>query len=327
MLRRALALAVFVLLSVPHRLPAQQLVARADTLWVAGRIFAAESLYYDAVRLEPRDPTARLALGRYLAARGALRVGAVLMEEARYFGGDAKLVAVQLAPVYERLGEFGALAALPSSRLSYAERTRAEWLRDNPASVDGPDSALVTYRVTDGQLLGRVMLHVGSDSLMATIDGRSDGLALDTSWARKASLKTFASRGDRDPQHMAAVATKVQVGAMTMNNVLVRFTPQRGLASIGLSQIGRLAPTFDPTVGTMLLRRSGRVADTIPGYKIATVTGPTGIEVVKTETTFPIGHPDIQRYLRTTRWTLNPRRGELVVEVPGSPAASSAPAP
>ena len=64
------------------------IVARADTLLIAGRIFAAESLYYVAVRRGPRDPAARLALGRYLAQRGALKVGAVLMEEARYFGGD-----------------------------------------------------------------------------------------------------------------------------------------------------------------------------------------------------------------------------------------------
>ena len=66
----------------------EAIVARADTLLIAGRIFAAESLYYIAVRRAPRDPVARLALGRYLAQRGALKVGAVLMEEARYFGGD-----------------------------------------------------------------------------------------------------------------------------------------------------------------------------------------------------------------------------------------------
>jgi uncharacterized protein with PhoU and TrkA domain len=40
------------------------IVARADTLLIAGRIFAAESLYYIAVRRVPRDPAARLALGR-----------------------------------------------------------------------------------------------------------------------------------------------------------------------------------------------------------------------------------------------------------------------
>src|SRR5256885_13376964 len=32
------------------------IVARADTLLIAGRIFSAESLYYIAVRRSPRDP-------------------------------------------------------------------------------------------------------------------------------------------------------------------------------------------------------------------------------------------------------------------------------
>src|ERR687893_510978 len=72
---------------------------------------------------------ARLALGRYLAARGALKVGAVLMEEARFFGGDAAAVAVSLAPIYARLGDFRALTSLPASPLGRAERARAEWLR------------------------------------------------------------------------------------------------------------------------------------------------------------------------------------------------------
>ena len=98
------------------------LIARADTLLIAGRVFAAESLYYDAVRWNSHDPAARLALGRYLASRGALKVGAVLMEEARYFGGDPRVIAQALAPVYEQLGDYGALASLPGTPLHARER-------------------------------------------------------------------------------------------------------------------------------------------------------------------------------------------------------------
>src|SRR5581483_3952950 len=89
----ALAASVLLGLTPMAGAGAQGLVARADTLLVAGRVFAAESLYYYAVRIDPRNPTARLALGKYLAERGALKVGAVLMEEARYFGGDPGVVA------------------------------------------------------------------------------------------------------------------------------------------------------------------------------------------------------------------------------------------
>jgi len=305
--------------------PSAQSLSRADTLFIAGRIFAAESLYYDAVRQDPRDPVARLALGRYLAARGALRVGAVLMEEARYFGGDARTVAEELAPVYEQLGEFRALASLPASQLPYGERARAEWLRDNPASVDGPDSARVAYRVTDGQLLGRMQIIVGGDTVMATIDGRTDGLVLDTSWVRRPTVRRFGTRADRDTPRAVGVAAKVQIGEMTLVNVLTRFAPQRSAtsATIGLSLLGRLAPTFDPMSGVMVLRKSGRLPPDMAGYRIPTITVGSGISVVKPESVFPIGHPDIQRYLRSVRWTLDPRRGDLVVDVSGSAANGS----
>ena len=69
----------------------------ADSLLAAGRVTAAESLYYAASSASPRDPGPRAALGRYLAARGALRIGAVLLEEARVFGGDTASLARALS--------------------------------------------------------------------------------------------------------------------------------------------------------------------------------------------------------------------------------------
>jgi len=292
------------------------LVARADTLMLAGRVFAAESLYYRAAALEPRNPTARLALGRYLAQRGALRVGAVLMEEARYFGGDASIVAVELAPVYQRLDDYAALAALPGSPLPVGERLRAEWLRDNPPNIDGPDSAWVAYRVTDSKLLGRVPLKIGTDSVLATIDARVQGLQLDTSWAKRKTVRIFAGHGERDVLLSAAVVPTVRIGAMTLDNVPTRFATLHGPlnAAIGLDVLGKLAPSFDPRAGRILLRRTGKVTDPLPGWSIATLTTGAGVYVVKGETVFPLGHPDVQQYLRNVRWTFNPRRGEIVVD-------------
>ncbi len=296
------------------------LVARADTLLIAGRIFAAESLYYDAVRRAPRDPAARLALGRYLAERGALRVGAVLMEEARYFGGDPATVAEQLAPVYERLGKYRALAALPGASLPYAERLRAEWLRDNPPSISGPDSGTVTYEVTDSRLLGRVALCIGNDTVMATIDAKVEGLVLDSSWMHRKGIRTFASRRERDARRVAGVADSVQLGAYTLTSVVASFLPMRAHrnALIGLDLLGKLAPTFDPAAGRIRLRRSGKLAEGATGWRIATLTNAEGVWVVKGETIFPIGHPDVQQYLRKSRWTLNPWRGEIIVDQTGS---------
>lgn len=300
---------------LPARAAAQELLARADTLLEAGRVFAAESIYYYMVRRDPRNPAARLALGKYLAERGALKVGAVLMEEARYFGGDPATVAHSLAPVYEQLGDYRSLAALPGSPLSYAERRRAEWLRDHPPAVTGPDSAIAPYEVNDTHLLGEMTVGIGADSVRAVIEARVRGLVLDTSWVRQDGLVRFASRGERDPRLVAAVAREVHVGELTFTNVPVRFEPQRvpGAALLGLDILGALAPTFHPAEGRMLLRKNGRVADDATGFRIPTLANRDGIFVVKTETIFPIGHPDVQQVLRHREWTLNPVRGEIIV--------------
>jgi len=300
----------------------QAIVARADTLLIAGRIFAAESLYYIAVRRGPRDPVARLALGRYLAQRGALKVGAVLMEEARYFGGDPARIALELAPVYVRLGEYNHLAALPASAVPYGERMRAEYLRDNRPGIAGPDSATVDYQVSDSQLLGRVMLLIGTDTVMATIDARAEGLVLDTAWARRKELHRFGARtvATRD---VDAVTPTVALGPYLFTNVPTRFATLHGAAkaTIGLDLIGQLAPSFDPRRGKVVLRAGGRLPSTFPGLRIATLTNDRGVYVVKGETIFPLGHPDVQRYFRNSRWTLNPKRGEVLVDSVGTPNA------
>jgi hypothetical protein len=300
----------------------ERIVARADTLLIAGRIFAAESLYYIAVRRSPRDPVARLALGRYLAQRGALKVGAVLMEEARYFGGDPARIALELAPVYQRLGEYNHLAALPSSAVPYGERMRAEYLRDNRPGIAGPDSAAVDYTVNDSQLLGRVRLLIGADTVMATIDARVAGLVLDTSWAKRKELRRFGSR-TTTARDANAVAPIVVLGPYTFTNVPTHFAVVTGAgrATIGLDLIGQLAPSFDPRAGKVMLRASGRLPKTFPGLRIATITNDRGVYVVKGETIFPLGHPDVQRYFRNSRWTLNPRRGEVLIDSVGPPNA------
>ena len=102
-----------------------------------GALQRAESLYYAAARAHPRDPAARWALGRYLVARGAPRVGMTLFEEAIQFGGDASKIGADLAPVYLSLGEYQKLSALraaPIPKRSASERggscrIRRRWLR------------------------------------------------------------------------------------------------------------------------------------------------------------------------------------------------------
>jgi hypothetical protein len=71
----------------------------ADALIDAGRWAEAEEMLYAAVRARPRDPIVRAQLGRYLAMKGALRPGLVLIEEAGEFGLPASTTRALAAPI------------------------------------------------------------------------------------------------------------------------------------------------------------------------------------------------------------------------------------
>jgi hypothetical protein len=328
--RRRLVVAALALALLPGVVRAQRAaafddLARGDSLFRRGRVFAAESAYYDAARQSPRDPAARLALGRYLAARGALRIGAVLMEEARFFGGDAKLVAAELAPVYARLGDFRSLAALPATPLTATERARAEWLRDHAPAASGPDSATVAYAPDAGGAgsLGRVTLTLGGAALEATIDPSVRGLVLDTAWARRPDdAKTFGARQAGGAPAPLGVALAVKLGELTLANVPARFAPQGGRASarVGLDVLAALAPTFDERARQLRLRRGGRVAAGLPGEHLATLTFGSGTWLASPASggggasSASLASERARAALRGTRWTMDARRGEIVVE-------------
>jgi hypothetical protein len=71
----------------------------------AGRWTEAEEMLYAGVRARPRDPIARARLGRYLAMRGALRPGLVLVQEAGEFGLPASSVRALAAPIQTLLDQ------------------------------------------------------------------------------------------------------------------------------------------------------------------------------------------------------------------------------
>ena len=307
LLRALLAAALL----APATASGQNIVARADSLLRGGRLSAAEDLYYLAVRRQPRDPEARLALGRYLAARGALKVGAVLMEEARYFGGDARAVAVQLAPVYARMGDWRALAALPGTPLSTGERLRATWLQANPFTLRGPDSTTVPL-LADTRGLGAVSLVIEGDTLTAIVDPGVQGIVLDTAWAAGAGLRIFKGKADTDRRRFVAAAPSARIGAIVLANAPVRFAPMAHReARIGLDLLGQLAPTFDAAAGRLTLRRAGRLADQGGALRVPTMVLPSGVHVVR-DGTIPLGAPQARAMLGA-RWTLDARRGEIVV--------------
>jgi hypothetical protein len=311
-----LVIALVAALVVPGVAHAQRYVTIADSLLRRGRVFAAETLYYYAARKTPRDPGARLALGRYLAARGALMIGATLMEEALYFGADKKVVATYLAPVYERLGNYKALSTLPSSPLPYAQRTRAEWLAENPPLIEGPDSATVPLAAGDSTSLGEIAIVIGDDTLRAKLDPRAQGVVLDTSWLRRKAIKRFASTYDNDWRNISGVAVDAHVGAYRLTNVPVSFVASGTAfrARMGLDILASMAATIDERAGTIVLRREGRISDDATGERIPTLAYPGGLWLVRRDGVWPLTGTMARGIIGGRRWTLNARRGEVIVD-------------
>lgn len=85
----------FVLAVLPvrtvHAQRAQLPRTRADVLLESGLWPQAEEAYYAQSNARPRDPIARAELGRYLAMKGAVLPGTILIEEAMQFGLDSAL--------------------------------------------------------------------------------------------------------------------------------------------------------------------------------------------------------------------------------------------
>ena len=165
--------AVVATLSTPRTTRAQS-IHTADSLLDIGALARAESTYYLAARARPRDPLARWALGRFLVARGAPRVGATLFEEALQFGGEPSLIVADLAPVYLELGMYHELAALPAPSLSGAERERARWLDAHPTRLISLDSLVkVAYKpsLASGDV-GRLNIRVNGQLVEALINPR-----------------------------------------------------------------------------------------------------------------------------------------------------------
>lgn len=281
----------------------------ADSLLASGRLAAAESTYYAAARDRPRDPITRAALGRYLAARGATKVGAVLIEEARFFGGDSAALAEVLAPLYYRLGDFASLASLRPVVLTPPERRRAIWLADRPPRASLRDSVvMLSYRaIGNGDGLGTVILRLGRAEVPAVIDPRVSGLVLTP--AISGQLRTFG----RDRGVTIAVADAARIGGITFSNVPSAIGNAEDRVRIGLDVLAPYAPTFDPTKGVILLRRVDRRSPPAPGQRVPMLYDANGVRLLLGGRWQPTSLAIPAMMLATRAWMLDAKRGDIVL--------------
>lgn len=300
---------VVVALLVARAAQAQWGVWVGDSLLAAGRLAAAESAYYAASAANPRDPRARAALGRFLAARGGSRAGAVLIEEARFFGGDSIALARALVPIYERLRDYAAIDSLTPNVLSPPERRRARWLKDRRPDVAFADSVvLLSYRpMADGQGIGTLLLRVGKTELPAVIDPRVSGLVLPA--AMRAELRTFGG----DANTTLAALDAARVGGVTFTNIPATLSPATERVRIGFDVLAAYSPSFDPRRGIMTLRRAERRVQPRVGTRVPALFDGNGLRLLVGEGWHASGAAMPAMLLATRSWMWDARRGDVVL--------------
>lgn len=303
-------------LLVPARLPlSAQNVGRADALLASGGLPEAESAYYGAARANPHDPEARLALGRYLAARGAVRVGAVLLEEARTFGGDPVSIGRDLAPLYRDIADYASLASMPASPLSAGEQRQASWLATHAPALVAPESVTtVDYRPSSTPAnLGTMTIRIAGQTMNAVIDARRRGIVIARGTRAASRVMKFAARPDGA---VPAVADTVRFGPWALVNAPLTIGPtdENTDAVIGIDVLGRFAATLDPRAARLTVRADGSVPPSTPGERIPTLVDTTDVRLLEGRRFVPITQPAVAGVLRTHRWTIDAKRGSLLIE-------------
>lgn len=303
--------------AVPLPVRAQWGVWTGDSLLAAGRLIAAESAYYATARSNPRDPVARAALGRFLAARGATRVGAVLLEEARTFGGDSTSIARALMPLYEQLGDFAAIAALKPNLLSGPARRRANWLADKPPEFTLRDSVVVlTYRpMVDGRGIATILIRTASagekgaakNEIPAVLDPRVSGLIVPR--AMGSQLRSFGKEGDAT----LAVTETLRVGGATFSNVPTSVMGPDEPVRIGFDVLAPMSPTFDPVRGVMILRRPARRGIPPTGTRVPALFDSNGVRILLGGRWLPWSNGSVAMLLSSRAWTWDARRADVVL--------------
>ena len=204
---------------------------------MAGDLQLADSLFYVVVRVRPRDPAGRSALGQYLGIQGKSKVAVVLLEEARMFGGEPGEIARLLAPYYEDLGDWRALLTLPASSLTSTERRRAAWLSENSFAVAREGGAAPIIGTPTGDTLARVAARLDGHSAVAAIVGT------DVRFMVGSRLAESARHFGNDSATVAF--DSITVGQTKFVNVPAATGATASSVAIGVAALGRLVVQID----------------------------------------------------------------------------------
>jgi hypothetical protein len=294
------------------RVPAQSArtagASAADEAIAAGHLDQAEEALFAASSRATHEPSARGALGSFLASRGRFKIGTVLLEEARQFGGDPSVIDARLARIFVWNGDWAGIAALKHYAPSGAEHDRARWMGAHPPAHAGPDSVIVPLEPNDAAGMGRITLSIGGTMIQADIDPNAQGLVLPSTPAVSSDAQQF---GMADTMSVAVIRN-VGVGALHLSNVPARLSPVVH-AAIGFDILAVFTPTFDAASRLLILRERGAAPKgeslpillSFPGVRFLPRTGQPPVTLESAAG---------RAALRGTRWTFDVKHGAIVVE-------------
>jgi hypothetical protein len=290
----------------------------ADSLLRQGLVDRAETEYYAASRARPRDPVARFALGKYLLDRGAMRIGATLIDEAMQFGYDRTTGGALLARVYLNLGEHIAAERF-AAILPLDERAMIRWLAIRSPRADSVGgSVLVAYtRPAAAGYLGTMRLQLNGRPIVALVSPRSNcGLRVSDTTAVASTLHRFTS-GATASGTSYRTADSLSFGRLTLRNVAVEVerlgeSPQ---AILCLGMLARFAPTFDPRANLITLHGNGVAPAPSRTSVVAPILDVDGdYSILRGNVWSALGSRDVNALMGSRRWTFDPRRRQVAIE-------------
>lgn len=281
----------------------------ADRSIAAGRFDDAESALFDESARAPRAPIPRGALGAFLAARGKLLVGATLLEEAMFFGGDSMSISARLFDVYRWEGLLARAAIQRHGRVSPGLRSAME--RVPQMKPGGSPLASVPLAPNEYFGLGRITLGVGNENVPADIQPLTNGVQLPSSMALYSVVDAVTSSGDTT----FAVAQQISIGGVTIGPVPVMLVPNLPAARIGLDILALLRPTFDTNARTLTVRSIESPTAPPAERRHIFLTFP-GISFVVQPGQAPVTLHSVagRSALRGLRWTLDVPAGAIFIE-------------
>jgi hypothetical protein len=168
-----------------------------------------------------------------------------------------------------------------------------------------------------GDTVGTMPIRINGRSFVATVSARARAIVLGNDVAVATHARRFESAVDSGRALRLGVVDSMDLGKLTVKNAAVQVDVSgavRGVL-IGLDALMRFAPTFDGTAGRALLRASGSLPARPEDSTIIPTLLVDGELVTATVGGWSsIATPNVSRLLRGHRWSIDAKRGRLIVE-------------